>query len=59
MKIAVVSQINAHTLLKEHGVSGKKMRRMLVDECVKEMDRYVPMDTGLTKNTRRVEDDPY
>ena len=57
MKIAVVSQINASTLLKAHGVSGKKLQAMLIDECVKEMDRYVPMNTGLTKNTRRIEDD--
>lgn len=30
---------------------------MLIDECVKEMDPYVPMDTGTTKNTRVIEPD--
>jgi len=31
MKIAVVSQITARTLLEAHGVSGKKMQGMLID----------------------------
>lgn len=30
---------------------------MLVSECAREMDRYVPMNTGTTKNTRLLEPD--
>lgn len=59
MKISVVNQINAKALLRESGVGagGQKIQTMLVDECVKEMDPYVPMDTGTTKNTRVIEPD--
>lgn len=59
MNIEVVNQINAKALLRECGVGdgGKKVQAMLVDECVKEMDTYVPMETGTTKNTRVIEPD--
>lgn len=57
MRLHVVGQISAPELLKQHGVSRERMQAMLIDECVKEMDRYVPMDTGTTKNTRRIEKD--
>lgn len=59
MKVSVVSQITARSLLRESGVGagGQKIQTMLIDECVKEMDPYVPMDTGTTKNTRVIEPD--
>lgn len=59
MKINVVSQITAHSLLQQCGMGdgGREFRAMLIDECVKEMDPYVPMDTGTTKNTRVIEPD--
>ena len=59
MNIKVVSYISAKGLLGECGVGvgGQNVQRGLVNECVKEMDRYVPMQTGTTKNTRTIEKD--
>lgn len=59
MNVKVVSQITARRLLRECGVGvgGKDILPVLIDECVKEMDPYVPMDTGTTKNTRVIEPD--
>lgn len=59
MKVSVVSQITARSLLRESGVGtgGRDIQARLIDECVKEMDPYVPMDTGTTKNTRVIEPD--
>lgn len=59
MNVTVISQITARRLLRECGVGvgGKDIQPVLIDECVKEMDPYVPMDTGTTKNTRIIEPD--
>lgn len=57
MKIAVVGEISAPELMRLSGIDGDRIQKMLIDECVKEMDRYVPMASGTTKNTRRIEKD--
>lgn len=59
MRIQVVNQINAKTLLRDSGVGtdGRTVQTMLIDECVRAMDPYVPMATGTTKNTRVIEQD--
>lgn len=57
MNVAVAGEISAPELMRLVGIDGDRLQKMLIDECVKEMDRYVPMKTGMLKNTRQIEKD--
>ena len=58
MNVHIVSSINAGELMKKYGLGKNgRVQQMLVDECAKHMDGYVPYQTGILKNTRIIEPD--
>lgn len=58
MKITIVSNINAKSLIKGAGIApGGPLQRLLVSECARHMDEYTPMRSGVLKNTRFIQED--
>lgn len=58
MNVHIISNINAGALMKKYGL-GKNglVQQTLVNECARHMDPYTPMQSGILKNTRVIEED--
>ncbi len=57
MKV-VVNMNSAAEMLRRRGLEpGGRVQKLFTNECARHMDPYVPMQTGILKNTRDIEDD--
>ncbi len=59
MKVTVVANMtDAGTMLRKRGLEpGGRVQKIFTSECARHMDPYVPMQSGILKNTRDIEDD--